>query len=406
MVPAGNSKKRVRKIMPLLVFMPWCRIDKNYEVGEISILPFERHKPINGLDEAVQCRINTIMASYKTIEGKPVDRAALVRLESKSAIDDLTDPEFDIVQELVALSCFSGLSKCDYFNALGSYCNSDCFSLCFQKFDKADFTALTSRRREGQTQSGWPIDEITISVPVHCHSVKEVSLDSSLIEALVNYRAKVSEWARWQNAISCFNQANTDSDNIRYQVEWVLLCSAFEHILEAKPNAKDVASKFSKILVPSEKLLVKNSTRLSGKQQDEGQLARYAWMREFYKIRGDFAHGKLDTQQPSIWNPLEHVVLATIAFPLVVKCLLNQAGYYKLTENDQAQIDVFEKFADTPEFLSPPKGKKGSLDSNWKRLVDNRRRKITFQAAVKKAFEELEPEEKIAFEEGSDKENQ
>jgi hypothetical protein len=51
--------------MSMLLFMPWCPIDKVYEVGEITILPFTRHKAINGLDEAAQCKINAIMATYQ-----------------------------------------------------------------------------------------------------------------------------------------------------------------------------------------------------------------------------------------------------------------------------------------------------------------------------------------------------
>ena len=54
--------------MSMLSFMPWCRIDKTYVVGEIQILPFDTHKPIESLDAAAQCLVNTILASYRTIE--------------------------------------------------------------------------------------------------------------------------------------------------------------------------------------------------------------------------------------------------------------------------------------------------------------------------------------------------
>lgn len=61
----------------MLLFMPWCRIDKVYKVGCINILPFERDKPIDDLDDAVKRQINRIMGMYKTIEGKPVDKLPL-----------------------------------------------------------------------------------------------------------------------------------------------------------------------------------------------------------------------------------------------------------------------------------------------------------------------------------------
>lgn len=370
--------------MSTLSFMPWCRIDKTYEVGCIKILPFERHNSLEGMDDASQCHVNMIMATYKNIEGKPVDRTALVAWNGKSLIDNLTDEEIEIVHELTTVACFCGLAKREYLNPLGPYCNSDCFVLYIQKFDKTDFTAITIRRRDGRTLSGWPIDEIAITIPVHCHTIEKVTLDEALLKALSNFREQSNnnKWGRWQNAISCFNQANTDNDSIRYQAEWVLLCSAFEHLLGAKSEAKDVASKFSETMIPSEPLLACNAMRRSGKWADKGKSLRYEWMREFYRIRGDFAHGKLSTQQPTVWNPLEHLVLAAISFPLVVKSLLGESNY-KMTEEDQAQIDCFEKLADTPDFLKPPQYQKGSLDSHWRRLCSKRKWEIASKNALK-----------------------
>ncbi len=377
----------------MVLFMPWCRIDKAYKIDEIDIYPFERHKLIEGLDDDEQRSVNTIMATYKTIEGKPVDRAALVRYADKSLIDNLTEDEREIVQELVVMACFCGLAKRDYFNPGGRYSNSDCFTLYIQKFKgtNTDFTAITTRRREGFNQDVWPIEGISITIPVHCHMVNEVSLDGALLNALVKYRiqAEKKEWARWQNAISCFTHANTDSENIPYQVEWVLLCSALEHLLNAKSNQYDVARKFSDVMIPSEPLLVSKARRRLVEWKDGAKSLRYEWMREFYRIRGDFAHGKLYTDKQYVWNPREHLVLATIAFPLVLKCLLEKTGEYKLTIEDLSQIDSFEALADTKDFLKPPPEQKSSIDTHWVRLCRDRKSKIAFEKTFKKAFKEL-----------------
>lgn len=367
--------------MSMVAFMPWCRIDKTYEVGEIQILPFERHKPIDGLDDTAQRRVNTILASYKTIIGKPVDRAAFVRYGGRSLIDGLNDKEQETIHELVTLACFCGLARREYFEQGGHYCNSECFSLYIQKFDEADSVSLRTRRRDGHTWDPWPIADIAITIPAHCRPIQKVNLDEILLKGLVAHRAQLvhraqsadEEWARWQNAISCFNQANTDGENVRYQVECVLLCSAFEHILGAKSNAKDVAEQFAEAVVPSSPVLVRNAERRSEQRTDadkpiRDKPIRYEWMKEFYRIRGGFAHGRLQTRQPSVWNPHEHLVLAAITFPLLVRCLLNKKGLYEFTDNDLAQIDAFEKLA-KKQFLTPPSNQKNSLDWVWPRLV-------------------------------------
>ena len=102
---------------------------------------------------------------------------------------------------------------------------------------------------------------------------------------------------------------------MRFQVEWVLLCSSFEHILQAASDYKDVAHKFSDRVIPSSSLLVTYAKRRSTRWEDSAVPLRYEWMKEFYRIRGDFAHGKLKSRQPAAWSPLEHLVLSTIAFP-------------------------------------------------------------------------------------------
>lgn len=188
-------------------------------------------------------------------------------------------------------------------------------------------------------------------------------------------------------------------------MEWVLLCSAFEHILEADSKATNVACRFAKHFTPSDELLGKNATRFSDQQGKDDKSVRYEWMREFYRIRGNFAHGQSDIRQPTTWNPIEHLLLATIAFPLLVKSLLNKACKYNLNEDDQAHINVFEKFADTHNFLRPPTDQKNSLDSHWKRLVNERSSKMAMKRAFEQARNSLTPEQPRRLEENPDKEN-
>jgi hypothetical protein len=368
----------------MIAFMPWCRVEKSLDVGGITILPFHRHGRLEGLDEATLCRANTILGTYKTIEAKPVDKAALIRYGAKSLVDELSTEEHEDIHGLVTLACFSALAGRQYFDSLGPYCNSDCFTLYVQKFDRADFTAITTRRREGETLSGWPIDDIAITIPVHCHTVQEVMIDESLLKSLLIHRDKCDEeeWGRWQNAITCFNQANTDSETVRFQVEWVLLCSSFEHILLAASDYKNVARKFIERVIPSSPLLVRNAKRKSTRWVDVDVDLRYEWLKEFYRIRGDFAHGRLDSRQPAAWTTREHLVLSTIAFPLLVRCLLASSGSYVLTDDDLAQINAFECLMDDP-FLESPPDSRGSGDSYWARHVSEARMNVAHGQAMK-----------------------
>jgi hypothetical protein len=105
-------------------------------------------------------------------------------------------------------------------------------------------------------------------------------------------------------------------------------------------------------------------------------------MREFYRLRGAFAHGMLHPQQPVVWNPHEHLILATIAFPLLVKEQLARSGRYHLTPEDHVQREVFETFADTTDFLNVPADQQGGLDSTWRQLRQEGQRRVRVAAAI------------------------
>jgi hypothetical protein len=356
--------------MPLLQFMPWCPIDKPHTVGEITLLPFRRDQPTPGADELTTCQIRAVLASYKDLEGHPVSPACLVRYGDRSLLSELMDDEVEATRDWVSLACFSALAKRAYFNPVGPYCNADSFVLYGQKFSgEPSFTGITSRRREGRTIDARPLADTAFSIPVHASTIRRVSLDGDLLAALVAFQNDApEEWGRWQSAIACFNQANTDNDAVSYQAEWVLLCGAFERILGAKPKAEDVAEEFAAKMAPADPTLASSAKRGSSKWSGSTTHLRHEWMKQFYGIRGDFAHGKLVTGRPGVWKPLEHLVLATIAFPLLVRCLLVQNGKCALTEDDQAGVDVFERLSDK-EFLTPPPDQVGSHDSVLSRLV-------------------------------------
>lgn len=363
----------------MVLFMPWCKLDKTYTVGEIELVPFVPGPTpcIDGLDATAQSCINRILGMYKTIEGRPIEWATLIHFPDKAPTDSISADEFAMAEDLIAIACFAALSQRQYFGVPDIYCNSDCFLLHIRKFTDAKFVAFSSRRRSGQiTDFPYSPSEISITVPMHCRCINQVSLDKTFLDALLQARAD-DDWGRWQNAISCFNQANTDSITFQNQVEWVLLASAFEHFLGAQSNAKDIARRFKNAIQPSEDLLARDADRRSDRWNDATQPLRFEWMREFYRVRGDFAHGKLNKQQPMVWNSLEHLVLATIAFPLVVKNLLQKAGRYEFSDSDKAQIDIFEKFAGTPDFCRPPADQKSSNDTHWSQLYNRRKIEVT-----------------------------
>lgn len=148
--------------------MPWCRIKEVYELGQIRILPFQRHKPIEGVNELDNCRINALLAAYKTVMGRPVHEAALIHYVPKPMLAELEIKEIEEILELINIACFCALSDRECFSQLGAYCNSSCFTLYFQKLGKPGGVAPVTRRIDGRTYNGCPIDELQVTIPIHC----------------------------------------------------------------------------------------------------------------------------------------------------------------------------------------------------------------------------------------------
>jgi len=387
---------------PILLFMPWCRIDRTYAVGDVNIIPFRRDGPLEGVDAEVTRRVTEVLGCYKDLAGRPVREAALIQFADRPLPAELNTKQLQsavqLARECVALACFCALAtRADFVG--GSYCNADCFAMYGQGIREPGFPKIFSRRRADQAVQFRRLDKTVISVPAHVAAIERVVLDEELLKGLVAFRTKAlngkekrssDEWWRWLNAISCFNQANTDSLTVSEQMEWVLLCAAFEQLLKAYSNAKAVAESFTRAFAVSTPLKTSDAKRPAAHSDYKWEVdkpLRYNWMKEFYRIRGSFAHGELRTVQDHAWELLEHIVLASMAFPLLVRCLLARSGEYKLTDEDRAWVNAFESIADE-QFLEPPADQKSSSDTRARRLV----RRELFLLEFRKARSELNEE--------------
>jgi len=98
--------------------MPWCRIDQEYQVGDVTITPYSGR--IDGVDDEVQRHLARVFGTYRNIEGRPVERADVVRYVDKPLSTDLAPEEIESAYEWVQLACFAGLATREFFYAGGT----------------------------------------------------------------------------------------------------------------------------------------------------------------------------------------------------------------------------------------------------------------------------------------------
>lgn len=351
----------------MLQLLPWCNLTQPHDIGDLRLLPLVSGERLNGVSAELETAIRQLASTYRSLEGKPVRRCAIAFFEGGDPTRELTSDEIRESAELIHLACFASLAGRAFFR--DTYSNSTCFTRYVQRFQDTRGIAVQTRRRDGYSLDGRILPQTVFGVPPHAASVREVEVDDALVAALVEHRreANASEWARFENAIDLFNFANSDDENVPFHVEWVMTAAAFQRLTGAASDADAVATAFENAVVPENHKLGRDATFRRMGINTADRTLRSIWMREFYSLRGEYAHGRIATNRPHSWEPFEHLLLSAIAFPLLVKSFLAKARRYQLTVDDWAQVDAFETLLDS-DFMREPPDQMHSYDWVWTRL--------------------------------------
>jgi hypothetical protein len=320
-----------------LRFLPWCRLDREHSAGPVTLVPFSSEQPPEKLDPKTIQAVSAILTNFIGVDDRPVSRCTLVSVEGRVLIEGLVTPAAvsQTIYDHVQMACLSSLEGREYLGPSEPYCNSECFALYGRQYREGPPGAPPILRRDG-TPTWLAGRALRVHMPGQTVAVPRVALNEPLYRALAELRRRKldgnreHDWWVWAESIYSFNLANTDREGMGDHMEWVLMCSAIERLLKARSSASDVAARVAGALFsrdPSASRIV------------------CEWAEEFYRLRGDFAHGRLRTRQPRAWNSPCHLLLGAIAFPLLVKNLLAREGLHRPTENDHCEVGAFARFA-------------------------------------------------------------
>lgn len=361
--------------MSMLAFFPWLKLNKDDEeidLEKVKLIPYIKGKlPGKGRNE-VQLTCDKIFEPYivsiiKPTEDSPtqlesINDCTILLLKDKELFQDYDEDEKTFLFSIAEIIAFSGISKREYFvGNLGFYCNRDDFTFIILGFrENPAGVQIATRRRDGKMTSYISEDVYKVLRP---HNIKygflPVKFDIPLIKSLLIAQEKLDgeNWSLFADAIFHFNRANTDSDQITQHQEVVLIISAFERLLDCnRGKENELVKKFLDTFKPEENLYITKSTRTKdSKSKNSNETLRERWMRDFFRLRGEYAHGKKTSKKNAIWKTHEHLLLGSYLFPLVVKCKLKKDGFYTLSEEDTCDINVFEGLANADLFTNTQK---------------------------------------------------
>jgi hypothetical protein len=253
------------------------------------------------------------------------------------------------------LVAFSGLATRRFYSHL-QYTNRDCFQLVAQRVsDPTSGTTILTRRRDGGQWNHVAAGALRVTKPMHVNVFSPVAVDQALLLALLR-RSEDDGWGEIEEGILGYNAANTDSPDVPEEFEAVALVGALERTLGlAGGDDNQLAMAVEARVIPRTSLTPVDCRRIRESalrtRFEKLPSVRNAWVRDFFRLRGDHAHGKRKARYPSVWQLREHLLLAAFFFPLVLKSRLAREGHYRLTATDRASINAFEALACEDHFL-------------------------------------------------------
>jgi hypothetical protein len=370
--------------VPLLNVLPWCRLDREYTIGEILLRPYSIGDELPDLDEAALRQVELIVGTYRDLEGKAFGHPSIAVWKGRSPLHELSDEEEEALGEWLTIGCFASLAHRDLASSGGKYSNSGRFALYRTRFERpGDLTTLVFRRREGRKGDGRSLSDLRFTCPVEVAGRSDISIDEQLAQALVRYRDQSAEadWNRLFNALTWFNFGNSDSETVSVHMEFVAHASAIQELLGSASDERAFAGAVALALRPAVELPAARSTRDTSFWSASAKSLRFEWARELYRVRNQFAHGRLLARRQNGWSADEHLTLAAIAFPLLVKQHLERHACYSLNRLERGAVKGFERLLDT-RFLEWPGAASEDQWYPWNRIIADESLKIALELSL------------------------
>lgn len=357
--------------MSMLSFFPWLGVKERLQLGEFQLLPYERGQSSCGAGVELQRAFDSVLEHYVEANQKPIRHATLVVADGRQITDDLGQEEMESYFNFGELVAFGGLATRKFFGLGNQYCNRDDFTFIIQGFrETVPGVGIVSRRRDGGKSTFVTATIYRVQRPFHVQSDSDFKLDAPLVKVLLDIRER-DEWSHYFEAISGFNRANTDSNQVGEASELVATVGAFERLFDCNRGKEDdLATRFIQAFQPTSRMSITSCGRIPANRFSGCTSVAEAWIMDAFRLRGDLAHGKHKVRYPAVWNSQEHLLLSSFIFPRIVKSVLASKGHYTLTEEDRGDLNTFEHFVTCDNLFAVPDDVAASQSRPWDKIIE------------------------------------
>jgi hypothetical protein len=377
----------------VIAFLPWIWLDSQLNVGPVRLIPYERGRQPGGRGSAQQADVDGVLKAYATRKSHIVRRATLMELGAwrlgEEADADVRSDLFR-AREFVA---FAALAKRRLFRGHLDYCNFDNYAFVLQSYQAGHTGAFSfsTRRRDGGTNYLWDTKEFTFLKPLHVAADTKLTIDQSLLEALLT--ADAADRAPYEAVVE-FNRANTDSLDIPIHTELVMVKSAFEFLLGVRQQVDDFVNALLPLVPerqPDDQFHGPLAERWNRERENRPVRLLEAWAREFCIRRNEGAHGRRRRgREHFVWSEESHLAFVSILFPLLVKQLLAQSGLLQMSENDQIELAWIETYLMYDPFERDEHAPREFREHPWSRIYSEGVAREELRRGLEREMERLD----------------
>lgn len=330
----------------LFSFLPWLACTRELSIGPVRLVPYSTiGRPVDGVEFPAYEDLNSIMASYVDIFSEGITRCSLFTVEGRDPPWSIEDSDVEDILSASMGIFLSGLASFS-FDHLGHCPNSTSFRPVFHRFSPpASFCSIESRTLGGVAgDMGYRFGEFKITEPLQCRG-RNYTFEDGILKALSEYLSKDKDNCESLLAgpVSLFAMARTDDELLHTRPELALTVASIEHLLDPLDRGNSGFADAVTAVLGTGSDLVEDllASRPTAKLKDTRSSPSWAWARDLYLARNAVLHSR--PREEAAWTDAEHIVLATLAFPLLTKGLLSRLGYYKATAEDCGRLYGFSR---------------------------------------------------------------
>ncbi len=328
----------------MVAFFPWLRLTAAVAADDFTLVPYSVREQTQTPTEFDLTFRNVLSQFSQYVRlgepPTPLEDCTILVLKGTQPGEPFTEPQMIVMGELVEAVAFAGLAHREFHQAHGRYCSYAQFQLIIQSFKGAPAaTWVTRRRRDGYINA--LISKGTVHVRPQETESLTVSLDETLLNAILRARSTADDWPRLFEAIVQFNAANSDAGRVPPFFEVVASLGSLGRCLALswKDRENEWVNAFEKRFkarIPSSPA----SNQFGHATPDDS--VRMHWLRQFYRTRNKYAHGGINAANTD-WTTEDHLLIAASVVPLAMKFNLIDLADYQWTEDDNILVDALER---------------------------------------------------------------